>query len=109
MPQSKISKAQNKKAKTAKPVKAKAAKPKPAAAEIKPAKVKTEPTKPEVKLPQAAAAAREQQATPPDPALAKPKIEPPHPGKQEQPMWARFNHGHNQKMPRGRVFRHQGR
>ena len=41
---------------------------------------------------------------------AKPQTPPPqHPGKPEQPMWARFNHGHSQKMSKGRNFRHQGR
>jgi len=110
MPQSK-SKAQSKKSKaakgkTAKP--AKAAKTKAAATKTKPAKVETQSAKPEARLPEAAAAAPAQQVTPANPP-AKPKLEPPHPGKQEQPMWARFNQGHNQKMPKGRFFRHQGR
>jgi hypothetical protein len=97
--------------KSAKPSKAKskpvAAKAKPAKA-AKPAKVKTKSSKPEVRLPEAAAAAPAQQVTQANPA-AQPKVEPPHPGKQEQPMWTRFNQGHNQKMSKGRVFRHQGR
>ena len=46
---------------------------------------------------------------PANPAAPKPKVEPPHPGKPEQPTWARFNQGHNQKMTKGRFFRHQGR
>jgi hypothetical protein len=100
----KSSKVKNSKAKSAKP--AKAAKAKAAATKAKPAKAQS--AKPEVRLPEAAAAAPAQQVTPANPP-AKPKVEPPHPGKQEQPSWTRFNQGHNQKMPRGRVFRHQGR
>jgi hypothetical protein len=42
------------------------------------------------------------------PAAAKPAKAPPHP-KPEQPMWARMNQGHSQKMSKGRPFRHQGR
>jgi len=99
MPQSK--KVKSSKAKSAKPAKSKVA-----AAKARPAKAEKKSSKPEVNLPDASAT--EQQAAPANPA-AKPKVEPPHPGKQEQPMWARFNHGQNQKMPKGRFFRHQGR
>ena len=110
MPQS--SKTKGSKAKSAKPqpakIAAKTAKPN-VSAKAKPVKVKTESTKPEVQLPKAAAAAPAQQAVTPNPAPTKPKVEPPHPGKQEQPMWARFNQKHNQKMSKGRSFRHQGR
>jgi hypothetical protein len=44
----------------------------------------------------------------PAPATKPAKALPPHPGK-EQPMWARMNQGHSQKMAKGRPFRHQGR
>ena len=100
----KSNKVKSSKAKSAKP--AKAVKSKGAATKAKPAKMETKSSKPEVRLPEAAAPA--QQAAPVNPA-AKPKVEPPHPGKQEQPMWTRFNQGHNQKMTKGRFFRHQGR
>ena len=103
MPPSKSKKVKSK-AKSTKP--AQPAKSKAAATKAKPAKM--ESSKPEVRLPEAAAASPAQQVAPTNPA-AKPKVEPPHPGKQEQPMWTRFNHGHNQKMAKGRVFRHQGR
>jgi hypothetical protein len=104
MPKSnKVKSSKAKSVKAARPTKSKAA-----ATKAKPAKVEAKSSKPEVRLPEAAAAAPAQQVTP-DNLPVKPKVEPPHPGKQEQPMWTRFNQGHNQKMPRGRVFRHQGR
>ena len=103
----KSNKVKNSKGKSAKS--AKAAKAKAAATKAKPAKIETTSSKPEVRLPEAAAAAPAQQGIEPNPAAVKAKAEPPHPGKQEQPMWTRFNQGHNQKMPKGRFFRHQGR
>jgi len=96
------------KTKTKAKPKTKAVAAKPAVVKSKPAKVETKSAEPQVRLPGAAAAAPEQQAQPIHPT-GTPKIEPPHPGKQEQPMWVRFNQGHNQKMPKGRPFRHQGR
>ncbi|HKD48815.1 MAG TPA: hypothetical protein VKB67_14100 [Rhizomicrobium sp.] len=110
MPQSKSDTAKSNKSKTSKPSRAKTAKPKQAAMKAAAAKpAKTESTKAEQRLPEAAASTPAQQVTTTTPASPKPKIEPPHPGKPEQPMWARFNQGHNQKMPKGRSFRHQGR
>ncbi len=45
-----------------------------------------------------------------EPVAATPAKAPPaRPGKPEQPMWARMNQGHSQKMGKGRLFRHQGR
>src|SRR5215469_15614542 len=110
MPQSKSDTAKSSKAKTSKPTRAKTAKPKQAAmkaAAAKPAKIDS--TKAEQRLPEAAATAPAPQVTSATSASPKPKVEPPHPGKPEQPMWARFNQSHNQKMPKGRSFRHQGR
>jgi hypothetical protein len=45
------------------------------------------------------------------PVPSKPVKTPPahHAGKPEQPLWARFNQSHSQKMTKGRSFRHQGR
>ena len=61
--------------------------------------------------PKQAKAAAAKPAEPVAPAAAaKPAAAkaPPHP-KPEQPMWARMNQGHSQKMSKGRPFRHQGR
>jgi hypothetical protein len=48
-------------------------------------------------------------AEPASPAAAKPPNPPRHPGKPEQPIWAKLNQGHARKMMKGRNFRHQGR
>jgi hypothetical protein len=58
------------------------------------------------RLPEATA----EQPSPQAAATKPPGRNPPrHPGKPEQPIWAKFNHGHSQKMMKGRNFRHQGR
>lgn len=76
---------------------------------------KTSAKKPAAKAaPAAPKEAKAAAAKPADPvapaAAAKPAAvkAPPHP-KPEQPMWARMNQGHSQKMSKGRPFRHQGR
>ncbi|MES2293647.1 MAG: hypothetical protein V4527_10165 [Pseudomonadota bacterium] len=74
-----------------------AKKPAAKAAPAAPKEAKAAAVKPADPVAPAAAAAK--------PAAAK---APPHP-KPEQPMWARMNQGHSQKMSKGRPFRHQGR
>jgi hypothetical protein len=74
---------------------------KPAAKKVAKAASPAEPVAP----PAPAAPAAEAK---PAPAAKPAKALPQHPGK-EQPMWARMNQGHSQKMAKGRPFRHQGR
>ncbi len=71
---------------------------------------KTSAKKPAAPKQAKAAAAKPADPVAPAAAPAKPAAAkaPPHP-KPEQPMWARMNQGHSQKMRKGRPFRHQGR
>jgi hypothetical protein len=85
--------------------KAKAPQKAPAAKSKTAAKSKPGPAK------AAAPAAQEETKAAEAPVPAKPVKTPPahHAGKPEQPLWARFNQNHSQKMAKGRSFRHQGR
>ena len=94
---------------------------KPAAKKAKPAAAQSAKRGSAKPVKAAKPAPEPQQAAPqPEPAVAAPVVESTqaakpqkpagqHPGKPEQPMWTRFNHGHAQKMSKGRNFRHQGR
>ena len=79
-----------------------------AAAKAGKTSAKSTPVKAKAKA-EAAPPAAAPEPAPEQAQAAKPKMPPTHPGKPEQPIWARFNHGHSQKMSKGRNFRHQGR